>query len=60
LDEIHGFSVPTEILAMQVRKLLLKNNKKLKLILMSATLDPEILQYYFREISEDIPLISVE
>jgi HrpA-like RNA helicase len=36
-----------------------KIKTKTKLVLMSATLDPQILQNYFKSISLDIPVIKV-
>lgn len=54
LDEIHNFAIPTEILAM-----LLKRRKNVKTIIMSATLDPNIFQEYYGQISSDIPVINI-
>lgn len=59
LDEIHWFSIPTEIVAHTTREHMLKNKWATRLILMSATLDPVILQEYFKEISSDIPVITI-
>jgi len=54
LDEIHGFSIPTEVLAM-----LMKYRKDVRIVIMSATLDPQIFQDYYRHISSDIPVINI-
>ncbi|MBP9779722.1 ATP-dependent RNA helicase [Candidatus Gracilibacteria bacterium] len=55
LDEVHNFAIPTEIVAMLART----NQKAMKIVIMSATLDPEIFRSYYRDISKDIPLIQV-
>lgn len=54
LDEVHNFSIPTEILAM-----LSRSNKKIKLIIMSATLNPEIFQEYYKNVSSNIPVVKI-
>ena len=54
LDEVHNFAIPTEILAM-----LMKYRTDVKIIIMSATLDPAIFQEYFSHISSDIPVIKI-
>jgi len=59
LDEIHWFSIPTEMIASNIRKFLSQTKWKVKLVLMSATLDPVILQDYFSCVSKDIPLIKI-
>lgn len=59
IDEVHNFSVPTEILVAKVKNEMLKTKKDIRLIIMSATLDPQLFQDYFKGISNDIPLISI-
>jgi HrpA-like RNA helicase len=54
LDEVHNFSIPTEILAM-----LAKNRRNTKLIIMSATLNPEIFKQYYKQIDSDIPVVEI-
>ena len=55
IDEAHGFSVQTETLAMLARH----HERAMKIVIMSATLDPEIFREYYKDISTDIPLISI-
>jgi HrpA-like RNA helicase len=55
LDEVHNFSVPTEVLAMYMRLI----GSRVRLIIMSATLDPNIFKEYYRSVSTDIPVIQV-
>ena len=55
MDEAHGFSVQTEMLAM----IALHHQRAMKIVIMSATLDPEIFREYYRGISTDIPLIQI-
>jgi energy-coupling factor transporter ATP-binding protein EcfA2 len=55
LDEVHNFAIPTEIVAMLART----NQRAMKVVIMSATLDPEIFKSYFRDVSKDIPHIEV-
>ncbi len=55
LDEVHNFALSTEVLAMLRRR----SRDKVKLIIMSATLDPEIFREYYREVDGDIPLIEI-
>lgn len=59
MDEVHGFSVPTEFLGMMARERLRKSRNQMKLILMSATLDPEIFKQYYKAIDSDIPVIEI-
>lgn len=59
MDEIHGFDVPTEFLGMMARETMRKTSSKMRLILMSATLDPAIFQEYYRDIDSDIPVIQI-
>jgi HrpA-like RNA helicase len=35
------------------------NQRAMKVVIMSATLDPEIFKSYFRDVSKDIPHIEV-
>lgn len=55
VDEVHGFSIPTEILLHMIR-----TQKNMKIVLMSATLDPKIFQHYFKDVSRNIPVIQLE
>lgn len=57
LDEAHGYSVQTEMLAMSIRKAV--KSRAMQLVIMSATLDPEIFREYYRDISSNIPLIEI-
>lgn len=54
LDEVHNFAIPTEILAM-----LMKRKRDVKIIIMSATLDASVFQEYYRHVSSDIPEIKI-
>lgn len=54
LDEVHNFAIPTEILAMLTRY-----KKNIKIIITSATLDPQVFQEYYKHISSDIPVIKI-
>lgn len=55
LDEVHNFAIPTEIIAM-LRRI---SKEKVKLIIMSATLDPNIFREYYKGVDSDIPLIEI-
>lgn len=59
LDEIHGYSIPTEMIASNIRNHMLKTKSDMKLVLMSATVNPSILQKYFKDISRHIPVIKI-
>lgn len=60
LDEVHGNSIPTEVLAMLQRVRFLKEkNPKFRLVIMSATLEPGLIQEYFKKVSIDIPVIRI-
>ncbi len=59
LDEVHWYSIPTEMIASNIRNYMLETKRKLKLVLMSATLNPYILQDYFKQVSSDIPVIKI-
>ncbi len=54
LDEVHNFSISTEFIAMMH-----KYKVKSKIIIMSATLDPNIFQQYFKNISSNIPVLKI-
>lgn len=54
IDEVHNFSIATELLMM-----LAKYRKDVKIVIMSATLEPSIFQNYFASVSKDIPCIQV-
>jgi HrpA-like RNA helicase len=65
MDEIHTYSVSTEFLLKMMKDFLsaqLKKNVKerTKLILMSATLDYDMIKDYFKDITKNVPLVSVE
>lgn len=51
LDEIHERDINTDILLLAVRRLLV-NNKKMKVVIMSATLDADKFYNYFSECKE--------
>lgn len=53
IDEAHGFSIQTETLAMLSRY----HKKAMKIVIMSATLDPDIFNEYY---GQELPLISIE
>jgi HrpA-like RNA helicase len=55
LDEVHNFSTHTEVAAMVARK----RADAMSIVIMSATLDPEIFREYFKWVSRDIPLIQI-
>ncbi len=55
LDEAHEFSISTEMLAMIARH----HARAMKIVIMSATHDPDLLREYFKDISSDIPLIGI-
>jgi hypothetical protein len=57
-DEAHGFSTASEMVSMNMREQLLKN-PKLRMIITSATLDPEIFREYYRSVESSIPLIQI-
>jgi len=59
MDEVHGFDVPTEFLGMMARETMRKTSSKMRLVLMSATLDPTIFQEYYQDIDRDIPVIQI-
>lgn len=59
LDEIHGYSIPTEMIARNVRDAMLQAKHNMKLVLMSATINPSILQEYFTSVSKDIPVLAI-
>lgn len=59
LDEIHGYSIPTEMIARNVRLHMLNTKTDMRLVLMSATVNPSVLQEYFSAISKDIPVIKI-
>ena len=65
MDELHTYSIPTEILLKMMKDFIteqLKKNVKdrTKLILMSATIDYQLISEYFKDISTHIPLIKIE
>ena len=53
IDEVHERSVDTDILCLLCRRLL-KNNQKIRLVLMSATLATKLYQDYFQVPNEPI------
>lgn len=59
LDEIHDRDINTDFLLLLLRILLLRKSK-IKIVLMSATLDPQALIEYFQNFNnnESIPLIE--
>lgn len=54
MDEVHNFAIPTELLAMMSRY-----RTDAKIVIMSATLDPNIFQEYYSHVSRDIPVIKI-
>ena len=65
MDEIHTYSIPTEWMLKLMRDFMMEQMQKnvkdrVKLVLMSATLDYKLIADYFKEIMQDIPLINVE
>jgi HrpA-like RNA helicase len=60
LDEIHNYAIPTEILAHVVREKIKNTKGETRIVLMSATLNPAILQEYFKSISTGIPVLSIQ
>ncbi|EKE29268.1 MAG: ATP-dependent helicase HrpA [uncultured bacterium (gcode 4)] len=59
IDEVHTFSVATEFLLSQIRDTLLTTNKKVKLVLMSATMDVERVKAFFAPVSKEIPVFDI-
>ncbi|EKE27800.1 MAG: hypothetical protein ACD_3C00147G0002 [uncultured bacterium (gcode 4)] len=59
IDEVHTFSVATEFLLSQIRDTLLTTNKKVKLVLMSATMDVERVKAFFAPVTKDIPVFDI-
>ncbi|MDD3302308.1 MAG: helicase-related protein [Candidatus Gracilibacteria bacterium] len=59
IDEVHTFSVATEFLIAQVKKLMQETSTKIKLILMSATIDTKLLSKFFQEIEKNIPVLKI-
>jgi HrpA-like RNA helicase len=59
IDEVHTFSVSTEFLLSQIRDTLLTTNKKVKLVLMSATMDIDKVKDFFAPISKEIPVFDI-
>lgn len=59
LDEIHDRDIETDFVLLLMRILFLRNTK-IKLVLMSATLDPQMLTEYFEKFATDrhIPLVE--
>ncbi len=60
LDEFHTKDIQLMALDYIIRTELEKNNKKLKVIIASATLDPQPILDTYSSISKDIPVIDVE
>ncbi|EKE27830.1 MAG: hypothetical protein ACD_3C00145G0016 [uncultured bacterium (gcode 4)] len=65
MDELHTYSVPTEFLLKMMKDFIFEQLKKnvkdrTKLVLMSATIDYELITEYFKDISTKIPLIKIE
>lgn len=52
VDEVHTFSVATEFLLALVKKQMEETKKKIKLVLMSATIDVELMKSFFSEIKD--------
>ncbi len=50
IDEVHTFSVATEFLLALIKNQMEETKKKIKLVLMSATIDVELLKNYFYDI----------
>lgn len=59
IDEIHGYSIPIEHLLMNFEYQYSKWKTDTKLVLMSATMDPSILQNFFKKVNSKIPVVSV-
>ncbi|MDP5039182.1 MAG: helicase-related protein, partial [Candidatus Gracilibacteria bacterium] len=59
LDEIHQFSIPSEILSMVIKKSMLKTKNDTRIVLMSATIDPSIFQDFFKDLQNDIPVTDI-
>ncbi len=62
LDEFHNYQIPTETLAYEARSFLLQKkyrHKAMKLVISSATLNIELVQEYFKDVSKDIPIIKI-
>gem|GEM_PF-2190401 len=59
VDEVHNFSIATEFLIAQSKRVMKKTKNRMKLVLMSATVDIGMLQDYFSSISRDIPVFDI-
>ena len=59
LDEVHNYTVATEILLAKVKEYLTVSKKNIKVVIMSATLDKPRILDYFKEVSTDIPYFEV-
>jgi len=59
IDEVHVFSVATEFLIAQVKKLIYETNQNIKLILMSATIDTKLVSNFFSDIEKNIPILNI-
>lgn len=63
VDEVHTYSVATEFLLALIKKEMEETRKKIKLILMSATIDTELMKSFFSEVKEVekawIPILDI-
>lgn len=59
VDEVHTYSVSTEFLLSQLRNTLIETNKKIKLVLMSATMDIDRIKHFFKDITTEIPVFDI-
>lgn len=59
LDEIHGYSIPTEMIARNVRDAMIQAKNNMRVVLMSATINPSILQEYYESVEKNIPVLKI-
>lgn len=66
MDEVHERDVDTDLLLVVIKRVLADRAKRgkppIKLVLMSATVDPHLFQKYFQELSRsgrEVPVVSI-
>lgn len=61
-DEVHNYSVPTEFLLAQSKRLMSLRNltgRRMRLVLMSATLNIGRIEDFFSDITKEIPVFNI-
>lgn len=59
VDEVHTYSVPTEFLIARSKRLMEETSRRFRLVLMSATLDVDLITNYFSDITRNIPVFNI-